>query len=212
MTTSTATRVRPRRALPLLAALAATLGVARAGAAQQCVLDYQRANTMWANAGDPVGDLGVETLVLPADGQQSFTTDWAFERLRGTEAARYGSHLRIATNRGDQPVSIGLVGPLEYLAGMLFGGAQPVLNYVSTLSNLPLPVRAMASLAAQRSANWIILAPGERAATLRADLGWVACGEKHQLVSAIRTVINLNSGSTPSTGTAPRRKTGTYEP
>lgn len=71
-----------------------------------CRLDYQRADNMWAAAGRPDGQLGVETITL-ADGQaRSFVTDWKYEKQRNNGSTYYGSHLRIATNPGQRPVRL----------------------------------------------------------------------------------------------------------
>lgn len=41
-------------------------------AAQSCTLAYQRADNMWAAAGRSDGNLGTETISLPAGGVKSF--------------------------------------------------------------------------------------------------------------------------------------------
>ncbi len=74
--------------------------------AGSCRLDYQRADNMWAAAGRPDGQLGVETITL-ADGQaKAFVTDWKYEKQRNNGTTYYGSHLRLATNPGQRPVKL----------------------------------------------------------------------------------------------------------
>lgn len=90
--------------LSLGLALAATLVAPSVAPAQTCTLDYQRADNMWAAVGRPDGNLGVESLALPAGQKKVFVTDWRYEKQRNDGTNYYGSHLRIATNRGQAPV------------------------------------------------------------------------------------------------------------
>ena len=94
---------------PVVLALSGALGphprsVARA--ANTCLLDYQRADNMWADFGRADGGLGVETISLPVPANapntalKVFITDWRYEKQRNDGTSYYGSHLRIASNRG----------------------------------------------------------------------------------------------------------------
>ena len=74
--------------------------------AQNCILEYRRADNMWAPAGQPSASLGVETVTVAKGLYRDFLTDWKYEKLRNNGVTYYGSHLRIATNRGTTPVRL----------------------------------------------------------------------------------------------------------
>jgi hypothetical protein len=104
-------RTHARVALALaLAALGgaplAAVATAAPTAAAGCTLEYQRADTMWAAWGRPDGRLGVESITLQPGQTKAFITDWRYEKQRNDGTTYYGSHLRIATNRGDRPVRL----------------------------------------------------------------------------------------------------------
>jgi hypothetical protein len=87
----------------------ATLGMAAKPVALRsrhdgCVLQYQRADNMWAAAGRPDGNLGTETISLAPGATVWFDTDWKYEKLRNDGTHYYGSHLRIATNSGGRQI------------------------------------------------------------------------------------------------------------
>jgi len=86
---------------------------ARAIAAQSCTLEYYRADNMWATWG--AGNLGAETLTLQPGQNRVFATDWAYEKQRNDGTKYYGSHLRIAMNRGAVPVRVNVRGPMLVL-------------------------------------------------------------------------------------------------
>lgn len=87
--------------------LSAFLALAAAPvAAQQCTLEYQRADNMWAAAGRPDGALGKETLTLQAGETKVFTTDWKYEKQRNDGRNYYGSHVRIVRNAGQRPIKL----------------------------------------------------------------------------------------------------------
>ncbi|MBC7791047.1 MAG: hypothetical protein H7Z74_13960 [Anaerolineae bacterium] len=65
-----------------------------------CVLEYQRADNMWAPEGVPSGALGVENITVQAGQTRLFITDWQYEKKRNDGSNYYGSHLRLATGRG----------------------------------------------------------------------------------------------------------------
>jgi hypothetical protein len=70
------------------------------------VLQYQRADNMWAAFGRPDGNLGTETVTVPVGEVKNFITDWRYEKLRNDGYYYYGSHLRIATNIGARQVVV----------------------------------------------------------------------------------------------------------
>ena len=104
-------------AISLLAVLAAMAGPA--AAQQQCTLEYQRADNMFAAPGRPDGFLGTETLTLQAGEKRVFNTDWKYEKQRNDGANYYGSHLRIARNTGKRPMHLVLRGDLSALRGAI---------------------------------------------------------------------------------------------
>ena len=82
---------------------------ARVLRAQDCVLEYQRADNMWAAFGRPDGPLGIETISLKAGESRVFVTDWKYEKTRNDGTNFYGSHLRVATSKGSVPAIIEVV-------------------------------------------------------------------------------------------------------
>lgn len=109
----------------LLAVLAAVFAaVAGAAAAQECRIEYQRADNAMSAAGRPDGALGTETLTLKPGETKVFNTDWKFEKRRNDGSNYYGSHVRIMRNTGSLPVRLSLKGT-EALSG-LFGAATTV--------------------------------------------------------------------------------------
>jgi len=87
-----------------LVALLALTG--QSASAQSCTLEYRRADNMWAPAGQPSASLGVETVTVAKGQARSLLTDWKYEKLRNDGTTYYGSHFRLATNRGTTPVRI----------------------------------------------------------------------------------------------------------
>ena len=75
-------------------------------AGPSCTLVYERADNMWAAPGRPDGGLGKETITLAQGNEKAFVTDWKYEKQRGDDENRYGSHLRRATNTGQRPISL----------------------------------------------------------------------------------------------------------
>ena len=77
--------------------------------AEGCKLEYRRADNMWAAAGRPDGNLGVETITLGGvNHTQALETDWRYEKMRNDGRKYYGSHLRIAKNVGARQVLLSL--------------------------------------------------------------------------------------------------------
>lgn len=87
----------------LLACLATAAAQA---AAQQCTLEYQRADNMWAAPGRPDGALGTETLTLQPGETKVFTTDWKYEKQRNDGRNYYGSHVRTVRNAGRRQINL----------------------------------------------------------------------------------------------------------
>lgn len=96
--------MRFRSTIPLLAALA-TLGSSPPAARDACTLEYQRADNMWSAA----GNLGWESVTVPVGQHKVFITDLAYEKRRNDGVRYYGSHLRLATNRGTRRLRLHLV-------------------------------------------------------------------------------------------------------
>ena len=92
---------------------------AKALTAQSCVLQYQRADNMWAAFGRPDGNLGTETITLAPGTSRVFVTDWKYEKTRNDGTNFYGSHLRAATNAGDIPAEVEVVSATATVETML---------------------------------------------------------------------------------------------
>ena len=106
-------QVSPKAVL-LLAATSALLGLtplrtADSAPAADCVLEYQRADNMWAPEGRPDGNLGIETITLSAGGYKTLNTDWKYEKMRNDGRTYYGSHLRVARNKGTRYIRLRVV-------------------------------------------------------------------------------------------------------
>ena len=86
------------------AAPAVTAPASAPAAAQSCTLEYQRADNMWAGQGKP--NLPAETITLEVTQKRALVTDWRYEKQLNDGTTYYGSHLRVATNRGDRPVKL----------------------------------------------------------------------------------------------------------
>jgi len=94
---------------------------ARTLRAQSCVLEYQRADNMWAAFGRPDGNLGTETITLAPGASRVFVTDWKYEKTRNDGTNFYGSHLRVATNKGDIPAQVEVVSATSAVQAMMGG-------------------------------------------------------------------------------------------
>lgn len=105
----------------LRAAASALLLLVPAGVlgAQDCVLEYQRADNMWAAFGRADGSLGTETISLNMGQSRVFVTDWKYEKQRNDGTNFYGSHLRVATNKGRVPTSVEVVSPASTVESMV---------------------------------------------------------------------------------------------
>lgn len=80
-----------------------------AALAQECRIEYQRADNMWAGLGRPDGALGTETLTLKPGERKVLITDWKYEKQKNDGTNYYGSHVRILRNAGQQPVEVVVV-------------------------------------------------------------------------------------------------------
>lgn len=91
--------------LGMLAILAAT-PLAAQNSATSCTLTYERADNPFAGHGKPAGNLGRETATVPVGQSLLFKSEWAHEKRRNNGQTFYGSHLRRATNTGQQKVEL----------------------------------------------------------------------------------------------------------
>ena len=99
--------------------------VSAAASAQECRIEYQRADNMWAALGRPDGALGTETLTLKPGERKVLITDWKYEKQKNDGTNYYGSHVRILKNAGQQPVEVvvvpGAMGAMPKLVSRLDG-------------------------------------------------------------------------------------------
>jgi hypothetical protein len=128
------------------------VSAAAGAAAQECRIEYQRADNAFAAPGRPDGQLGTETLALKPGQTKVFVTDWKYEKRRNDGTNYYGSHLRILRNTGSLPVRLSLVGPL--------GGIPEALQSLKKMGN------------DKHSGE---MTPGASATRLRHDLQEVTC-------------------------------------
>ena len=123
--------------------------VAASAVAQECKIEFQRADNMWAAPGRPDGQLGTETLTLKPGETKVFNTDWKYEKRRNDGTNFYGSHVRVMRNSGTLPVKLSMKGNQGQTGSGVAGViGQEVLNQ---------------------------LEPGKGATALRADLQEVSC-------------------------------------
>ena len=128
---------------------AALVLVAAAASAQECRIEYQRADNMWAAPGRPDGQLGTETLTLKPGETKVFNTDWKYEKRRNDGTNYYGSHVRVLRNTGTLPVKLAMTGNTAQT-----GSVHNKVVGQKVLSQLE---------------------PGKDATALRADLQEVSC-------------------------------------
>jgi hypothetical protein len=102
-----------------------------------CVLQYQRADNMWAAFGRPDGNLGSETITVPASREQWFNTDWQYEKLRNDGVNYYGSHLRVATNIGAREVVLRIRTPIWFGLVSLQPGQSQQFQHDLTMVRCP---------------------------------------------------------------------------
>jgi hypothetical protein len=69
-------------------------------------LDYWRADNMWAAAGRPDGNLGMESITLEQGQKRVFITDWKYEKQRNDGTNFYGSHGRRLKNSSGQVMDV----------------------------------------------------------------------------------------------------------
>lgn len=155
--------------LGLLLALAMP---ASAIAAQSCTLEYYRADNMWEGWGS--GNLGAETITLQPGQKKSFATDWAFEKKRNDGTSYYGSHLRLAVNRGTGSVQVRIRGPMLILikpAGLVLDARSGIMVNVNNVTHY---VRAHGLGDVLRLGGLHFLRPGDMA-VYRHDLAEIGC-------------------------------------
>lgn len=114
------------RLLPVLG-LVVLLVSARSAPAQSCTIEYQRADNMWAALGRPDGALGKETVTVAPAATKVFATDWKYEKKRNDGTNYYGSHLRLVTNSGRNPVQLVIVSAslnVETMLGNVLTGSS----------------------------------------------------------------------------------------
>ena len=102
-----------------------------------CVLNYQRADNMWAAFGRPDGNLGTETVTVGAGRQQWFDTDWQYEKMTNDGVHYYGSHLRIATNTGARQVVLRIRTPIWFGEVSLQPGQSQQFQHDLTMVRCP---------------------------------------------------------------------------
>ena len=145
--------------LPLVLGLMVALTVsAKPIAAQSCILEYRRADNMWANWGRADGYLGIETITLQPGQKKVFVTDWAYEKQRNDGTNFYGSHLRLAVNRGTGPVQLRLRGPSHFIKALMSAAGAIIRQKAAPIAKGSVPG----------------LQPGETA-EYRHDLAEVTC-------------------------------------
>ncbi len=172
--------IHPRHRLALLAT--AVLGLvipASASAQAPCVFEYRRADNMWSNWGRPDGFLGAETITLQPGQKKVFVTDWSYEKQKNDGTNFYGSHLRVAVNRGAGPVQIKLRGP-----GSMFTFAKSLASLASnTLQGgvFGNKIGAFVSIALGSSPTF---QPGD-SAFFRHDLAEVSCPAAATVVASV---------------------------
>lgn len=121
------------RLVALAASMIGLVSAAPAHAQGTCVLEYRRADNMWANWGRPDGLLGAETITLQPGQKKVFLADWTHEKLRNDGTTFYGSHLRRAVNRGTGPLQFRVRGPGSMFA-WLKAAASMATNVANNLS------------------------------------------------------------------------------
>lgn len=161
------------------------LAVAAPALAQQCSIEYQRADNMFAAPGRPDGNLGKETLTLQPGQNQVFNTDWKYEKQRNDGRNYYGSHTRIVRNTGQRPVTL------------VFRGNPADLGRASAVGGLVINVIG------ERGTGE--LKPGASADNVRADLMEARCppADKEARGSGPTPGGTPNTGGTPSGGAMP---------
>lgn len=111
-----------------IVAWALMVTAAAPAAAQQCTLEYQRADNMWAALGRPDGALGKEILALEPGQTRVLNTDWKYEKQRSDGTNYYGSHVRIVTNTGTRQMNLVFRGDVKSILGGALGAVLTQLN------------------------------------------------------------------------------------
>lgn len=143
------------RRWPFLALITLCAIASHSASAQNCALEYRRADNMWAAFGRPDGNLGVENIAVGKGSARAFATDWRYEKTRNDGTNYYGSHLRVAVNRGTIPVRVSITSALLSFKAMLGN------NLASTVQQ-------------KQNTGYVELQPGETR-LFQADLMEVRC-------------------------------------
>ena len=169
------------RGLAVLAASVLGLVAAPSASAQSapCVLEYRRADNMWANWGRPDGLLGAETITLQPGQKKLFVADWSYEKQKNDGTNFYGSHLRRAVNRGSGPLQIKVRGP-----GSMFTFAKVAASLVSTTLQPTVFGTQAGALVKLVLGSAPIFQAGD-SALFRHDLAEVACPGTTTVVSSV---------------------------
>jgi hypothetical protein len=196
-------QMHSRHRITVLAASALGLVVAPAVSAQSapCVLEYRRADNMWANWGRPDGLIGAETITLQPGQKKVFVTDWSYEKQRNDGTNFYGSHLRRVVNRGTGPLQIKVRGPGSMLT---FGKAAATLvSNVSTLNAFGTQGGMLVSLVLGSSPTF----QAGDSALFRHDLAEVSCPGASTSVASVApppappVVLSLTGARTTTANT-----------
>ena len=102
---------KTRGTLLTFAAALFTLGAAPAAttpasSADECKLNFARANNMWGTSDDALKSLGWETITMQPGQKRAFVTDWRYEKTRNDGQTYYGSHGRRYKNVGTRIVKV----------------------------------------------------------------------------------------------------------
>jgi hypothetical protein len=144
-----------------------------------CVLEYRRADNMWAHWGRPDGMLGAETITLQPGQKKVFATDWSHEKQRNDGMNFYGSHLRRAVNTGAGPIQVKLRGPgsMYYIARKV----APLLTSVLQTTAFGTQAGMLVTLVVGGSSTF---QPGD-SALFRHDLAEVSCPGATTVVASV---------------------------
>ena len=102
---------KTRGTLLTFAAVLSTLGAspapgARISSADECKLNFARADNMWGSDADALKSLGWEAITLQPGQKRAFVTDWRYEKTRNDGQTYYGSHGRRYKNVGTRIVKV----------------------------------------------------------------------------------------------------------
>ena len=188
--------------IALVAASALGIVVTPAAKAQgtPCVLEYRRADNMWANWGRPDGLIGTETITLQPGQKKVFVTDWSYEKQRNDGTNFYGSHLRRAVNRGAGPLQIKVRGPGSMFT---FKAAATLVSNVASQNLFGTTAGMLVNLALGSSPTF----QAGDSALVRHDLAEVSCPGATTTVASVApppappVVLSLTGSRTMTSST-----------